>query len=249
VDLTEILISVAIGLAAGALSGMFGVGGSTIATPFMRLFLGVPGMIAVGTPLPIAIPTAISGTVAHYRRGMVRMKTGIACGLIGSTTAVLGAETTELLGGWAMMIITSVFIFLIAVRFAYGGGQKARREEMVTWPRIAFTGLTAGFVSGFLGVGGGSILVPAFFIILGLNMHEAVATSLLAISIMAIPGSIAHYLLGNVDVELLIPITVAAVIGAQIGANFSTKTQEIWLRRGFVIFLMVIAVWLGVSEI
>jgi len=254
----ETLISIVIGLAAGALSGMFGVGGSILTTPFMRLFLGVPGMIAVGTPLPVVIPTAISGTTVHYRNGMVRVKLGVACGAIGSFTAVVGARTTSLFSGQVMMIITAAFIFLVAIRFAYEEGRRdrgevgdegKRREEKITWYRIAFTGLAAGFVSGFLGVGGGAFLVPAFVIILGISMHEAVATSLLSISIMAIPGSIEHYLMGNVDISLMVPIAIAAIIGAQIGARFSAKTQERKLRAGFAIFLVVMAIWLGMWEL
>ena len=253
----ELIISIAIGLAAGVLSGMFGVGGSTITTPFMRLFLNALGKIPVGTPLPIVIPTAISGAIVHYKEGMVRLKEGLACGLIGSFPGVIGAWLTKFFSGPQMMIMTSIFIILVAARFAYEGrGSKEneyqekidKKNEKITWPRIILIGFIVGLASGFLGVGGGPVLIPAFVIILGINMHEAVATSLLSISIIAIPGSIAHYLLGNVDISLLIPIAIAAIIGAQIGARCSTKTQERRLRIGFTIFLLAIAIWLGVSE-
>ena len=257
----DLALSISIGLIAGVLSGMFGIGGSIITTPFMRIVLGVEGHIAVGTPLPIVIPTAISGVIAYHKKGMIRTREGLVCGAAGSFTGVIGAWLTQFFSGSAMMIITAIFIMLMAGRFALesrngsGADQKDKnkkdgsRRVKTIWPRVVLTGIMAGFVSGFLGIGGGAILVPALVIVCGFGMHEAVATSLLAISIMAIPGSIEHYLIGNIDVSLLIPIAISAIIGAQIGARFSARTQEKRLRAAFTIFLVAIALYLGISEL
>jgi hypothetical protein len=149
------------------------------------------------------------------------------------------------------MIITAVFIGCVATRFLHG--EPATHESKLSgwnkWLRATLAGLIAGFMSGFLGIGGGVVLVPILVILLGFGMHEAVGTSLLAISIYAVPGTVEHYLLSHIDVSLPIPIAVAAIIGAQVGARFAMKTQEKRLRLAFALFLIAIALYLGISEL
>lgn len=263
-----IIIALLIGISSGILSGIFGVGGATITLPFMRLFLGVPGKIAIGTALPTVIPTAISGFIVHYKKGLVRTKIGLICGLSGSLSAFFGAWCTKFFEGNVLMIFTSVFIFITAVRFILEniktakrkntnllddktkGGERGKiaRKENVKFLRIFSIGFMTGFLSGFLGIGGGSVLVPAFVIFLGISMHEAVATSLLSIILMAIPGSIEHVLLNNTNIYLFAVITVGAILGSQIGARLSIKTKERLLAYLFSAFLISMSLWLGISE-
>jgi hypothetical protein len=108
--LTLILCSL-IGLAAGILAGMFGIGGAVLTTPAMRCLLGVPGLIALGTPLPIVIPTAISGGLVFYKKKKLKLRIALICGASGSFSTLVGAWVTDLLGGELMMYITSGFIF------------------------------------------------------------------------------------------------------------------------------------------
>jgi uncharacterized membrane protein YfcA len=115
--------------------------------------------------------------------------------------------------------------------------------------RATFVGLAAGALSGFLGVGGGVILVPAMVLLLNFRVHEAVGTSLMVMAIYAIPGSVAHYLLGHVDVALLIPIALGSVLGAQFGARLAVRTREKRLRLAFSVFLLMVAVSMAALEL
>lgn len=249
-DYLTLTLGCSIGLAAGVLAGLFGIGGALLTTPAMRCLLGVPGLIALGTPLPIVIPTALSGGLVYYGRKSLRLRIALICGASGSLSALLGAWITDPLGGEAMMYITSGFIFLIALRFAFGKEKKVKSagEKVQALPQLILIGLVGGFLSGFLGVGGGVILVPLFVILLGLEMHEAIGTSLAAISIYAIPGSIEHYLLGHIDLGLLIPIAAGCIVGAQLGARFAMLTKERKLKIGFAVFLVAVALYLGIYE-
>jgi len=242
-----------ISLAAGFLSGLFGIGGAILTTPAIRCLLGFSGLIALGTPLPAVIPTTISGAYVYYRSGHLRVKTGLTCGLAGSCSALLGAAITQYLGGEIMMFITSGFILLVALRFAMDGNKTRSKSDgesagRLTTERTIIIGLGAGFLAGFLGIGGGVVLVPALVILLGLRMHEALGTSLMAISIYAIPGSIEHYVLGHVNLQLLVPIVIGCVLGAQIGARFAIRVRERRLKKGFSVFLAAVAVFLAVFE-
>jgi len=226
-----------IGIFSGISSGIFGVGGATITIPFMRLFLGIPGKTVIGTALPIVIPTAISAIMVYYKKGLVRTDIGLICGLSGSLSAFFGAWCTNFFEGSTLMIFTSFFIFIIALRFIFENIRrdkhniidflKDKTKADVKFLRIFIIGLVTGFLSGFLGIGGGSILVPAFVIFLGISMHEGAA---------AIPGSIEHVLLGNTDPYLFAIITLGAILGSQIGARISVKAEERVLIYSFSFF-------------
>lgn len=246
------LVYILLGLATGILSGTFGIGGGTLTTPAMRDVLRTPGHVALGTPLPIIVPTALSGALVFRRKRMLKYRIGAVCALAGSVTALLGAATTAYFTGREMMLITSAFIALLAAKFALAG--KEPKPRVRTAPtkllfRATFVGLAAGALSGFLGVGGGVVLVPAMVLLLNFHVHEAVGTSLMVMAIYAIPGSVAHYLLGHVDIALLVPIALGSVLGAQLGARLAVRTREKRLRLSFSFFLFVVAACMAVFEL
>lgn len=245
------LAYVLIGLATGILSGTFGIGGGTLTTPAMRDLLKTPGHVALGTSLPIIIPTALPGALVFHRKRAIRYRVGLVCALAGSVTALFAACATAFFGSRELMLITSAYIALLAVKFVMSGKGPRPKERVAPrrlMVRAALVGLVAGALSGFLGVGGGIILVPAMVLLLNFHMHEAVGTSLMVMSIYAIPGSVAHYMLGHVDVALLIPIALGAVLGAQLGARLAIKTGEKRLKLSFSVFLLVIAASMAAFE-
>jgi hypothetical protein len=238
----------AIGLVTGVLSGSFGIGGATITTPFMRGLLGTSGHIALGTPLPIIVPTAASGALVYHKKKMVKHRIALACALPASVAAFLAATATKYFRGEVLMLITSAYIVVIAVKFALKAKPRKRTALRESAALAGVVGLLAGGLSGFLGVGGGIVLVPALTLSLGFTLHDAIGTSLLAMTIYSLPGSAAHFLLGHVDVGLLVPIALGSISGAQIGARFSAGTKERRLRFMFSGFLFLIAFALAVSE-
>lgn len=238
-----------LGVAAGTLGGAFGIGGAILTTPLLRDVFGTPGNIALGTPLPIIIPTAISGAYVFYRKKMVKYRTALVCGFTASIAAVLAAAATTLFTGESLMLITSGYIAVVGILFSAD-----KKKERKTKPReslllAGIIGLMAGGLSGFLGVGGGIVMVPAFTLTMGLCLHDAIGTSLLAMVIYSVPGSASHYLLGNVDMGLMVPIAVGAVVGAQVGSRLTVKTGEYKIRVSFSAFLLLVATIMAAYEI
>lgn len=246
------LFYVLIGLATGVLSGTFGIGGGSLTTPAIRDVLGRSGYVALGTPLPIIVPTAASGALVFHKKGMLRYRIGLVCALAGSITAVLAAGATAYFSGRELMLITSAYIAVVAVKFAIGGNKskpKAGAAPQKLMYRAVLVGLAAGGLSGFLGIGGGVVLVPAMVWLLNFHMHEAVGTSLLVMSIYAIPASVVHYLLGHIDIALLIPIALGSILGAQLGGRLAVRTGEKWLKLSFSAFLFVVAAYMAIAEL
>ncbi|WP_277071795.1 sulfite exporter TauE/SafE family protein [Slackia exigua] len=114
---------------------------------------------------------------------------------------------------------------------------------------IIAIGLIAGFMGGYVGVGGGFIMVPLFISVLGISMREASGTSLVAVCILAVPGVIEQALLGNVHVSVGLAIAVGSMPGSILGASLVKRIPESALRLLFASFLLVVAVILVLNEV
>jgi uncharacterized protein len=121
-----------------------------------------------------------------------------------------------------------------------------RRVEL--W-RLGVIGVAAGGLSGLLGLGGGTIMVPAFAAWVRLTIKEAVATSLLCVGALAVPGTITHAFLGNINWAFAIPLCIAVIPGARIGAHLAIRASARRLRLTVAIGLGVIAIAYAVGEV
>lgn len=248
------------GLVAGVLSGLFGVGGALVTTPIVRLVLGRPELVAVGTPLAVVVPTALAGLVGHLRQGTVDLRAGLLLGVAGSPFAVAGAFGARAIGGGPVLVATAVILGYVALRMWMGRDTDPNRnpttapvtslrlEQHEKW-RLAAVGAVAGAASGLMGLGGGFVMVPALAHWSGYPMARAAGTSLIAIGILAIPGAIAHAALGHVEPAVALALAVGVVPGALIGARLAGLATGQVLRRGFAVFLLVSAVALATNEI
>lgn len=115
--------------------------------------------------------------------------------------------------------------------------------------KAALIGLLAGLASGYVGVGGGFLMVPLFLSVYHVSMHEASGTSLVAVMILAIPGIIQQAMFGTIDYLVGICIAVGSIPGAAFGAKLSKRVPERQLRLIFGCFLLVAAVLLVINEI
>jgi uncharacterized membrane protein YfcA len=251
----QVLLALAVGFAAGVLSGAFGVGGGVVTTPAIRLLLGEPALIAVGTPLPVIIPTAIVGSISYARRGLADVRAGVVIGLWGAAASVLGAYLSDLAGGSVVMMATAVLILYLAIdMLTHGGKQRTDRLEGAapgrgrSWGKPVL-GIVTGLYSGFLGLGGGFILVPMLVRFGGYPIKKAIGTSLTVIAILAIPGSITHWSLGHVNVELALLLALGVIPGVLIGAKLTSVASERWVRYGFSALLLFVGVVLAINEI
>ena len=114
--------------------------------------------------------------------------------------------------------------------------------------KVALIGVVAGFMSGYVGVGGGFIMVPLFVSMLGIPMRLASGTSLTAVCILAIPGVIEQAVLGNIDYMVGVAMMIGSIPGAIVGANLVKRVPERALRFAFALFLLLMAVLLVANE-
>jgi uncharacterized membrane protein YfcA len=125
---------------------------------------------------------------------------------------------------------------------------QSENRRVETW-RLGAIGLAAGGLSGLLGLGGGTIMVPAFAAWVRLTIKEAVATSLLCVGALAVPGTITHAFLGNINWAFAIPLCIAVIPGARLGAALAIRASARRLRLTVAFGLGIIAIAYAVGEI
>jgi len=246
-------LTVVLGIASGALSGAVGVGGAIISTPGVRL-LGASAFVAVGTTLPSILPGAVAGTARYAREGLVDWRVVVVAAPVGVVAAVAGSLASHAVPGdghW-LMVVTAVLVGFTAVRMLRPpeekGGASARTARRST-ARAAAVGGGAGLLSGLLGVGGGIVLVPGLSQVLGLELKTTVATSLACVGILAVPSTVTHAFLGDIDWRMALLLTAGAVPGARLGAALSIRTGDRRLRLALGVFLGVVALAYGGGEL
>lgn len=250
------LWAIAIGAFSGITAGMFGVGGALTATPLLRLFVGLSEVLAVATPLPAAIPAAISGSIAYYRKRMIRFDVAIPA-LIGAVPfSFLGAYLTNKISGPALMVLTGGMVAYSAWLFVERGWKLRSAaveaedgEELHVPPALYLCGALAGFISGFLAIGGGMVLVPSFVKLLRMRTKPAVATSLFCVAVLAVPGTITHALQGNIDWPVALLLTVGVVPTAYIGARLASALKSATLEKTYGVVMLLFSIFFIIRSI
>ena len=256
-----------VGVLIGVASGLLGIGGGTVMVPIFRLAFGMSATMSTATSLFAIIPTSISGAISHVKGKTCIPALGIAAGLGGACLSPVGVWLAQLSPDWLVMLAAALIIgysainmFKKAFKIPRAGQLAAEadaaaptaddsslsRKQLLQGAAI---GLVAGLASGYVGVGGGFIMVPLMLLIIGIPMRKASGTSLIAVMILAIPGVIEQGIIGNINYLAGIAIVIGTIPGAVIGARLVTKVPERTLRLLFGCFLIVAAVMLVLNEV
>lgn len=236
---------VVIGAAVGFLGGMFGKGGSAIATPLLAA-VGVPPIIAVASPLPATIP----GTLVAYRRyrgsgySIPRVvRWSLACGI---PATVAGSLVTRWVGGEFLVRFTDIIVALLGVRILWES--RHPRESTATSigdlaaGRLAAVAIVVGFLAGLLANAGGFLLVPLYLAVLRLPIKNALACSLAVASVLAVPGTIVHASLGHIDWHVAAVFGAASIPLSSLGARTALRMDAARLEVVYGVGLLVLGI-------
>ncbi|GAC1333810.1 MAG: sulfite exporter TauE/SafE family protein [Chloroflexota bacterium] len=247
------VLSLVLGSLVGFSLGLIGGGGSILTVPLLVYVIGESVTSAIGTSLAIIGMNSLFGFVGHWRHGRVRFKTGIAFGGAGIAGAFAGAWLGHFISGkgilflFALVMLAAAYAMLRRRRsptVAAEGTEFCDEYDRRAWIRVILTGLLVGVLTGFFGVGGGFVIVPALVIVLRMPMHLAVGTSLLIIAINSASGLVAHLQYGGIDLVTTLLFASGGLLGVLIGAAFAGKIREAHLRQIFAYGMVVVALYL-----
>jgi uncharacterized membrane protein YfcA len=210
---------------------MFGVGGSVVSTPAIRA-LGATPFEGVGSTVPATIPSAISGSIRYFRAGLIRGRVVAWVSPIGCLAAILGARLSRAVpgNGHILVIATAALMLFTAYRTARPSTAAALALALRVPPRVPIR------------------LAIGVFIAVGLEIKEAVGTSLVCVGLFAVPSMITHAILGDINWVYALPLCVGVIPGARLGSALAMKAADRTLRYGIGIVLGIIAIIYAIGE-
>ncbi len=239
--ITGLILSAAIGLSLGLIGG----GGSILTVPILVYFLGVDPHEAVGMSLAVVGATSLFGAFLHYRRGNVDFGSGIMFGTSGIAGAFAGSPLTKLVDASTLLLIFAGLMFVVAVSMLWrrrnpeiDGGREVNRAKALA------AGFGVGVLTGFLGVGGGFLIVPALVFFGGLSMKPAIGTSLLVIALNSAAGFLGHLAQSHFNLSLTGLVLLIAIGGTVAGTVLSHRLAAHRLQRAFAMLVIGVAVFL-----
>ncbi|WP_432109183.1 sulfite exporter TauE/SafE family protein [Streptomyces sp. AA1529] len=242
--IVALIAGAVVGLALGALGG----GGSVLAVPALIYLLGFSPASATTAGLIIVTATSATALYVHARDGNVVWRTGTLFAAAGIVPAFLAGAAAGRLPAAALTTAFAVVAALAALRMLRPSDSEPPERTRPAGAAGAGAGL--GAVTGFLGVGGGFLAVPALVGVLGLRMKQAVGTSLLVITVNSLAALTARAGGGgDLRWEVIAPFTGAAILGAWDGKRLATKITGRSLQRIFAFVLLAVAAFMLVDVI
>ena len=241
-----------VGVVIGFLGGLFGKGGSAVATPLLGL-LGFPGFVAVAAPLPATVPGTLIASWAYWRSRLldwqiVRWSIGI-----GVPATVLGSFLTAYTGSRPLLIVTGLLVLGFGISFLAMPGERdvpdtATGEDSPNRPsgwvlRLVLVAAGVGLLSGLLANSGGFLLAPSYARILKLPVKKSFACSLAVSAALAIPGSIVHAYMGHISWTVTGLIALGSVPFSYLGARVAIRTRPARLERGYGLALTALGIF------
>lgn len=245
-----ILLAVAAGLLIGASLGALGGGGSILTVPALVYLLGQSPHHATTASLLVVGTAAVAGAVTHARAGRVRFKAGAIFGVLGIAGSYAGSRASAavpanvLLAGFGLLMLAVAVLMILRCR---GKAQNAPGAAPAGGARhtilVAAAATGVGLITGFFGVGGGFVVVPALILVLGFDMPTAAGTSLVVIAVNSAAALAARAGHGSLTLDraLIGAFTGAAVAGALAGGSLAGRTNPQRLSAAFTLLVIVVA--------
>jgi uncharacterized protein len=231
-----------IGAVSGLLGGFFGVGGGIILVPLL-VWVGLKRHRAHATSLASFIIIAAAGAISYGVAGDIDVRFGIAIGVGGIVGSVVGASLMHRMSARTLGIAFALVLLVAGVRMVLGGDPVPGVSGFDVTALIAAAfgiGLTSGLFAGLVGIGGGVVIVPASVLLLGLEQHVAQGTSLAAIVLTAIAGSVVNVRNRRVQLKDSMFIGAGGVVGTLIGSwlAFGTDGRTLSVAFGFLVLFV-----------
>lgn len=246
----------------GVSLGLIGGGGSILTVPVLVYLFGVSPTIAISYSLFIVGFTSLVGAYNNYRKGLVNFKTVLLFGSSSITTVFVARKfiipflpdvffrigTFEVHHALFVMVVFAILMLAASVSMIRGK-KVAKEKKAGSSPLLLVVyGVSIGLVTGFLGAGGGFLLIPALVILMKLPMKEAIGTSLLIIALNSLVGFLGDIGRHPIDWTFILILSMIAITGIFIGGYFNQKVNAEKLKKGFGWFVLVMGIYIIIRE-
>jgi len=249
----QIVLAIACGGVVGFTLGLIGGGGSILAVPLLLYVVGIHNAhIVIGTTALAVAVNAWINLIPHWRHGHVRWKPAILFAIPGAIGAVVGSIFGKMLDGKALLFLFALLILAIAVRTLIqarrGNGKPAAADPMGSfrWGRVLATGGGTGLLSGFFGIGGGFLIVPGLMFATGMEMIDAIGSSLVSVGLFGVTTAVSYAASGLVAWNVFLLYVLGGIAGGFFGTLVSSKlgNRKSLLQTIFGSILVLVALYM-----
>ena len=249
----------------GVSLGLIGGGGSILTVPVLVYLFGISPTLGISYSLFVVGFTSLVGAFNNYRKGLISFKTALLFGASSITTVFITRkfiiphvpnvffEIGSFQVTHALFVMVVFGVLMLAASISMIRNKKAAADENSSSKKkpvlLLFYGILIGLVTGFLGAGGGFLLIPALVILMKLPMKEAIGTSLLIISLNSLIGFVGDIGRHPINWKFLSIITAIAITGVFAGGFFNQRVNAEKLKKGFGWFVLVMGVYILAKEI
>lgn len=232
------------GLAMGIVFSLLGAGGGIVSVPVLMILFKTSMTEATAGALAVVWAAAASGMVGHARGGRVTWRAVWLVGIPSMVGAVAGAKLHKLVPDRVTMMLFAA-VLLVATYFMFRSRKDAHGEPRLSWRFLVPVGLGLGVMTGFLGVGGGFLIVPTLVTLARMPLKAAIGTSLAIITGASFAGALTYVLEGAAPMGLVLPMGAGAMLGALVGAPLAGKLPERPLKVGFAVLAVTVSLGMG----
>lgn len=245
----EFLIDGLLGFVIGLALGFLGGGGSILTVPALVYIVGQSPQTAVAASLVIVGANASMGAMLHRHQNTLNWRVALIFGGVGMLTAYFAAGLSALVAPNVLLSLFALLMLVVGALMLFQKSPVHAEEPVRGWWVSVLSGAGVGVLTGFLGVGGGFLIVPALVMLVGLPMRQAVGTSLVIIAMNSLAGVFGHLRGMSLDLVVIAIFVVAGFLGVLSGARLARLIRPEQLRAAFAVFVIVLGVLLLVDNL
>jgi uncharacterized membrane protein YfcA len=244
-DVPRLALDLLYGAAIGGALGLTGTGGSILAVPTLVYLVGQDVHTAIGTSLAVVGGIAAEGMV--QQRNTVQWKAGLLLGLSGMAGSVPGSLLSPYVSGSVLLLLFSVLAISASISMLLSSGSSASTDKVASLWIIIIAGIGIGFLTGFLGVGVGFLIVPTMVFAFRCTMQVAIATSLLVIAFNSFVGLATRFAAASIDWTVVGAFLVGGIAGNTAAAMLVNRLDQRRLKRIFAVFILAVGLFTAAS--
>lgn len=225
--------------------GLTGTGGSILAVPILVYLVGQDVHTAIGTSL--AVVGGIAGEGVLQQRQSVRWKAGLLLGACGLAGSIPGSLLSPYVSGSILLLLFSALAITASISMLISGRTDAASEQAAPLLIVFVTGIAIGFLTGFLGVGVGFLIVPTMVFAFACTMQAAIATSLLVIAFNSFVGLATRFATASIDWSVVAAFLAGGVAGNTAAATLVPSLDQRQLKRIFAVFILLVGLFTAAS--